>query len=234
VSWAAKGPRFPGIRFWDQPFLCAPCEMGLGTGVVHGALKVGSSGELPVAAGAHTHPDLVRLVGGFKYHGIRGLGWPLARLLHQAFVQGQVKYGPVDAVVPVALHRRRQRSRGFNQAEVLCRGLHELAGIPVVPRALSRFRVTDQQAKLTSSDQRMRNLTNAFKARTPVELLRGGSGRVPRVCLVDDLVTSGWTVRAAAAVLKASGWPVVWVLALGLSAEIENPGRQVDTRNGGF
>lgn len=195
---------------------------------------MGAGIHLPVVAGAQTQPDLVRLVGSLKYHGLRGLAWPLSRLLHCAYQSGRGKYGPVDGLVPVALHSRRQRSRGFNQAEILCRGLHSLGGPPVRARILTRRRGTSQQAKLDDSDRRRKNLMGAFGALDPGESKMSASGRVRRVCLVDDLITSGWTIRAAAEALRGAGWQVAWVLALGLSAEIKNSGRQVDTRRGGF
>jgi predicted amidophosphoribosyltransferase len=197
-------------------------------------LEAGTAGALPVVAAARTHPDLVRLVGRFKYHGCRGLAWPLTRLLQRAYIAGRNHYGPVEAAVPVALHRRRQRKRGFNQAEILCRSLGKLEGLPVMSGVLNRKRGTDQQAKLKTTDLRRHNLSGAFCARGPDEGSPGTSGRVPRVCLVDDLITSGWTVRSAAEALHAAGWTVAWVLALGLSAEIKKPGRQVDTVDGGF
>lgn len=239
VAWAARGPRCRGLRFYDTSFLCAACEAGLATGVVLGEVADAPDGGLPAVGAARTNPDLVRLVGRFKYHGIRGLAWPLTRLLAPALAEGSQVHGTVEALVPVPLHRRRRRTRGFNQAEVLSRGLAEMAGLPVLDGILMRSRSTQQQAKLRGTEGRRCNLAGAFRARAfRVRAAgvggSGETGRVRRVCLVDDLVTSGWTVRAATEALQKAGWKVAWVLALGLAAELKKPGRQVDTRESGF
>lgn len=233
VSWAAGGLRTAGLRFWDTPHLCRTCEAVQEAVPVFGALTGPEQGALAVVAAGPTNNDLVGLVGQFKYQGIRGLAWPLIRMLHQAFLMGENRFGPVGCIVPVALHRRRQRERGFNQAEILTHGLCRMTGKASGSGILVRGRSTGQQAKLSTAEDRQGNLWGAFRARSPEDWLEKGC-RVPDVCLVDDLVTSGWTVMSAAAALRAAGWPVVWVLALGLSAEARNPGLQVDTRESGF
>jgi predicted amidophosphoribosyltransferase len=230
VAWSARGDRCDGLRFYDAPHLCAACEATLATGVVHGPAAVPEGTAPPVVGAARTHPDLVRLVGLFKYHGIRGLAWPLARLMASGWPVGRRLHGEVAGLVPVALHHARRRSRGFNQAEILCRLLGKMTGLPVLDRVLVRARRTRQQAKETGREGRRLNLEGAFLGRAAGK----PAGRLRRVCLVDDLVTSGWTVGAAADALGRAGWPVGWVLALGVAAGPGKGGRQVDTRDGGF
>ncbi len=122
---------------------------------------------------------------------------------------------------PVALHGRRQRQRGFNQALVLARfGVAPSTG-RVQSDLLRRTRWTGQQAKLDTAEARQANVAGAFAVRRdPVP----GAGR--RIGLVDDLVTGGTTCDSAVAALRASGWQVSWVVALGLAGG-EAPSNEV-------
>lgn len=233
-AWVPRAHRVAGIRFWDGTHLCLNCYSGLDTGCVTGLVGTGPADGLHVAAAASTNPDLVKLVGQFKYHGVRGLAWPLAGMLRKPLVRAGDLWGGVDALVPVSLHSRRRRVRGFNQAEILARILAEVSDTPVLADVLVRHRNTGQQAKITSSRERRRNLAASFRVRPRNSPDEGFPGGGKRIGLVDDLVTSGWTVVAAADQLKAAGWDVRWVLALGLAADAKNSGHHVDTWEGGF
>ncbi len=231
--WSRTGARVPGFRFWDGTHLCRACSLGLDAAAVFGRVGSDQEGYLAVASACHTHPDLVKLVGGLKYHGLRGLAWPLSRLMRAPFEQVQSEE-PVGGLVPVPLHGRRRRVRGFNQAEILARLLSRETGLPVVDDVLVRQRNTGQQAKINAPELRRQNLTNSFRAKPPPGA-KGVSGEAPgRVGLVDDLVTSGWTTVMAAAALRAAGWEVSWVLTLGLAAKTRNSTRRVDTWRDGF
>lgn len=208
VRWAERGARVKGLRPWDEPHLCARCEADLAAAAVcgvHGRIRRDDAQDLVVAAALPTHADLVRLVGAWKYHGMRGLAWPLSRLL------GSVPASAGSVLVPVPLHGARRRTRGFNQAEVLARLLARRDGRRVQAQLLRRARSTGQQAKLGGPNERARNLAGAF------ECTRNAPDGAPPVELIDDLVTSGATTAAAAAALATRGWRVRRVLALGLA-----------------
>jgi ComF family protein len=142
------------------------------------------------------------LVHLFKYRRVRSLQKPLGRMLSLALPREE----QVDLVVPVPMHWWRKWSRGFNQAELLARGVARRTGIPVT-RALKRRRRTLAQAGLTLA-QRRENLTAVFRvtARNRVE------GR--RVLLVDDVLTTGATASACAETLKRAGARSVVLLTL--------------------
>jgi ComF family protein len=125
----------------------------------------------------------------FKYGRRPTLAAPLGERLRR---QGVDLLDAADGVVPVPLHPRRRRERGFNQAELLAREL----GRPVL-QALARTRETATQASLPEA-QRHRNVRDAF-ARTGAEI-RGLS-----LVLVDDVATTGATLEACARVLMAGG-----------------------------
>ena len=125
--------------------------------------------------------------------------------------------GETFGLVPVPLHSARRRSRGFNQAEILARILAEGDRFIYCGDLLQRIRDTGQQAKVTGAGRRARNMRDAFCCR-PAGLM----APKPRLYLVDDLVTSGATVLAAAEALTRSGCEVCGVFALGFS--VPNPG----------
>lgn len=114
-----------------------------------------------------------------------------------------------DALVPVPLHPVRERSRGFNQAEEIARLLGKRQGIPI-RKALRRVRPTPPQAALPSAE-RARNLAHAFAPQRTFDLV----GK--NLLLVDDVITTGATVRECAARLRELGAGTVCVLAISRS-----------------
>lgn len=108
-----------------------------------------------------------------------------------------------DCVVPVPLHRSRQRRRGFNQAALLGAYICEHAHLPLLD-ALTRTRATKTQTALIRED-REENVRDAFAAIVPVQGLS--------LLLVDDVLTTGQTALACAAALKAAGAKHVALLA---------------------
>ena len=133
---------------------------------------------------------LRELIHLYKYGRVKTLAWPLSGLLAQALPRDEA----FDAAVPVPLYWRRRLQRGFNQAELLARGLSRRTGIPVV-RALRRLRPTPAQAGLSNSARRQ-NVSQAFRA-------RGVQGK--RILLIDDVMTTGATAASCAAALKQAG-----------------------------
>jgi competence protein ComFC len=138
-----------------------------------------------------TYEGVLReLIHLYKYGRVKPLGWPLSGLLAQALPRDEA----FDAAVPVPLYWRRRLQRGFNQAELLARGLSRRTGIPVV-RALGRLRPTPAQAGLSNSARRQ-NVSQAFRARN----VQG-----KRILLIDDVMTTGATAASCAAALKQAG-----------------------------
>jgi len=133
---------------------------------------------------------LRHLVHLYKYGRIRTLARPLTVLLARALPREEA----FDAVVPVPLFWRRRLQRGFNQAELLARGISKRTGIPMV-KALRRLRATSVQAGL-SNHLRRQNVSRAFAA-------RGVEGK--RILLIDDVMTTGATATACAIALKQAG-----------------------------
>ena len=156
------------------------------------------------AAFVHEGP-LARAIHRFKYEGRSELAVPLGRALADvegAWLQG---LGPGVLLVPVPLHRRRLFHRGYDQAALLARALASATGLRLDTGLLRRSRVTRRQVGL-SEEQRMANVAGAFT------VVRRVSS--PTVVLVDDVLTTGATARAASAALLGAGTQVVHVLTL--------------------
>lgn len=149
-----------------------------------------------------SYEDTLReLIHLFKYSRIATLAKPLTGYLAGALPRDE----RLDAIVPVPLHWWRRWQRGFNQSELLARGLSARTGLPVVD-ALRRARSTAAQAGLSNQGRR-RNVARAFEARRAAARVAG-----KRVLLIDDVLTTGATASACALALKRAGAERVSVL----------------------
>jgi ComF family protein len=151
----------------------------------------------------HYAPPVDHFIRAIKYH--RDLG--LARLLGQRLAEKVTGAGwRPDVILPVPLHPARLRSRGFNQAVELARPAAKGFDLRPASAAVERVRDTPPQSRLSSS-QRRKNLRGAFRVR------RDFSGQT--VAIVDDVMTTGSTVDALAAVLRRAGAREIriWVIA---------------------
>jgi ComF family protein len=141
-----------------------------------------------------------------KYHNLRALAPTLAELLHEYLEKNPITG---DVLVPVPLHRKRLKERGYNQAALIAAELGKLRGLPVVADCLVRYSYAPPQARSGAVDERHRNVAGAFACR---------DGRLSgqRVIIIDDVATSGATLNAGAGALKAAGAAAVWGLTLAL------------------
>ena len=140
-------------------------------------------------------------VHSLKYRNVRAAAPTLAGLLGPSLEPAP----PGDALVPMPLHRKRLRRRGYNQSALLAREVGKLTGLPVEENVLVRTRDTPPQVGLSYAE-RVRNVAGSFACAGDVE------GR--SFILVDDVVTTGSTMFACAETLKAAGAASVWGLAL--------------------
>ena len=116
----------------------------------------------------------------------------------------------VDAVMPVPLHWRRMRSRGYNHAELLAGPVAARLGLKTDTRTLRRVAATPPQVEAADETERRRRVLDAFEA-TPAAMGK-------RVLIVDDVCTTGATLDACARALKRAG--AAWVGALVLAKEL--------------
>jgi ComF family protein len=170
---------------------------------------VGEAFILAVAAFAHRE-EAQRILRRLKYGGGQRVAEPLAGQALPAFRRLLAVSGHAP-LVPVPLHRVRQRDRGYNQADLLSAALARRAGLDVWP-ALVRCRATERQHGLDRAT-RLRNLRHAMTFQPPATF--AGSDRRPAsVILVDDILTTGATFEACAAVLGEAGVDTVYGFAI--------------------
>lgn len=194
--------------------ICADCRPGLirrtslGCGIC-GEYYPGSDygslvcedcrGEKPpfdFAVAPYRFQEQVReLILRFKYSGQEHLRQPLGKML--AEVLDDPRFPPLGhcLAVPVPLHPRRLRERGFNQAEALCEVLTHERGLPWAP-LLRRVRYTVPQARF-GREERLRNLKGAFELSS-----RHADKFRDNLLLVDDVYTTGSTARECSEILR--------------------------------
>jgi ComF family protein len=144
---------------------------------------------------AGTLKDVVLL---FKYRRCAPLSGPLARFAEAALASEPRLWEGADFLVPVPLHRTRRRDRGFNQSRLLARDLAKPRGLKVLGGALIKSRNAPPQAGLRAAE-RERNVVDAYAVRRPDRV----KGRT--LILVDDVTTTGATLRECARVLMDAG-----------------------------
>jgi ComF family protein len=200
-------------------FLCVGCRQNLPRLLKPFCQKCGrpesSGGLCPTCWGQKTAIDGVRSVFRFegvvrqaihdlKYRNLRAIAGCLAALMAN-YLQDNPVCGEV--LVPIPLHPRRLRERGYNQSSLLASELGKLIALPVIDTGLHRLKDSLPQARTTTVEERRRNVANAFVCRD--EKLTGKG-----VILIDDVCTSGATLEACAKALKVAGAVSVWGLTL--------------------
>lgn len=200
-------PRCGGCGAAGQGWWCPACAAGeapLGeAGITRARLDDGR--PLLEIAWARFGPPLREGIHALKYGGSPQLAGPFGERMAQAWQAGAAGW-TADLIAPVPLHAARQRERGYNQSERLAEVVARVIGCPLERAALARLRATAQQAQL-DRDARQANVAGAFAAR-PDRV----SGR--RVLVIDDVYTTGATLRSCAAALYAAGAADVAALTL--------------------
>ena len=115
-----------------------------------------------------------------------------------------------DGLVPIPLHRKKQRKRGYNQAYLLAEAIGKYTGIPVYDNLLKRVKNT-VPLKSLNPEERQNNLKKAF-------IMVGNDVKLKTIMIIDDIYTTGSTVDEAAAVLMAGGVEKVYFLTLACGA----------------
>lgn len=189
------------------PPLCGLCGGAIGQSVLATCGECARLGRPWRSGSTAWHYDQAArtLVLAFKYRKRLTLAPVLGRALTDAWRE-RLPHHDQEVIVPVPLFWLKHALRGYNQAELIGRELARATGLPLVP-ALARTRWTRPQARL-SRHQRQRNLGGAFAVRDAASI----AGR--RVLLVDDVLTTGSTLRVCTRALLAAGAISVDVLTL--------------------
>ena len=167
----------------------------------------------------YSNPLVKALIKNFKYHYVKELAKPLAQLLIKSLGTFNFELLTLNfVVIPVPLHKRKLRERGFNQAELLAKEVVEHFSLPLENNVLIRKKYTPQQARTRSPKIRQKALKNAFDINPEFakkcvaekkNLLKNKT-----IILVDDVATTGTTLSEAAKVLKQAGAKEIWGLVI--------------------
>lgn len=129
------------------------------------------------------------LIHGLKYHGCRENGVFLGREIGKSLLKAP-DYQDIDVIVPIPLHPKKEKSRGYNQSHVIAQGISETMNVPIVEKCLVRNVFTATQTK-KSRDERWENVKDIFELKNHEKLV----GK--HVLLVDDVLTTGATLISA-------------------------------------
>lgn len=148
-----------------------------------------------------------RLIHAMKFQEQPRIAYTLAKEAAYDFMQSDFFDG-IDVIIPIPLHPRRLRERGYNQSEYIAKGLSEATGIPVDTTHVRRVRNNPQQALQRAKD-RVSNVQGIFEVNHPEALYR------KHILLVDDLITTGNTIRSCMQALKVCRGAKFSVFSLG-------------------
>lgn len=143
----------------------------------------------------------------FKYHNRRIFGEYYASELLRLYERNIQEWG-IDLIVPVPLHRKRKRKRGYNQAEIIAKILSEKLEIPYKNRITVRIKNTEPQ-KALQQKERKRNIQGAFQTVRLKETVKC-------VLVVDDIYTTGNTIHEMARSLREAGAEKVFFLTISI------------------
>lgn len=149
-------------------------------------------------------------IAGFKYHSRKEYAKFYVDELVSLYENNIRKISP-DAIVPIPIHRSKYLERGYNQADILAKGIGKEMEIPVISDLLIRNKKTLPQKKL-SDIERLRNLSEAFQYND--KAADNYKKQLTKVLLVDDIYTTGSTMEACSNVLKSNGIHEVYFIVL--------------------
>lgn len=141
-----------------------------------------------------------KLIHQLKYKGRTEIGVFLGKLFAESLsANGWLK--EINQIIPIPLHRRKERARGYNQSLYIAHGIAAQAKLPIVPKnTISKIRHTDSQTR-KGSLERLKNVTDVFRLSRP-ELVRGKD-----ILLIDDVITTGATLESCALEIIKTGRP---------------------------
>ncbi|MFV0606553.1 MAG: ComF family protein [Niabella sp.] len=139
---------------------------------------------------------LQHIMHQFKYRGDKELGKQLGVIMGTRLLESN-RFNHIDMLIPVPLHISKKRKRGYNQAQVLCKGIADALLLPVAEDIVTRPAVTETQTRKNRTD-RWQNMEGKFLL-VDAEAIKG-----KHILLVDDVITTGATIEACANALIAA------------------------------
>jgi len=211
------------IKIINQPF-CPQCRRPTLIGEFCDVCRRGGVTPLLQLNGiiicAHYEEGILKeLIHQFKYNFIYDIGELLGELmtekLKMIYRECRSAFPIIDIVIPVPLHKKRQRARGFNQAEILAKKIAQEFSWQLNTQSLKRIKFSLPQTELTR-EQRLKNLKEAFQwYNINTEANENLPLQNKNILLVDDVTTTGTTLKECAQILKQKGAGKIWGIVLG-------------------
>ncbi|MFH1938142.1 MAG: hypothetical protein ABIJ60_01245 [Patescibacteria group bacterium] len=161
-----------------------------------------------IIASNYSYPLIKKAIHRYKYDFVKELANPLGQLMIKKLNQQNIK----DSIlIPIPLHLKRLRWRGFNQADLLAQHIGKELNIPVINNLLIRTKHTLPQAKIENAQERQQNIKQAFSLEVRPQKVGTFSKKVPlfrsdleskTLILIDDISTTGATLKECAKILK--------------------------------
>lgn len=189
-----------------SPFICRDCLGRLPFRMDREALAW--EGPCPLYASFYYRDDLPKLIVSLKFSDRADRALLLGPLMARTLERRKI---PADALIPLPLHPRREKERGYNQVRLLARSMSEATGIPSLEGLLFRPLYTDRQSEQGTVKERRAQMKGAFAVKADHPALPFLAGRP--VILLDDVLTTGASLAEAASCLIRAGLKVTGLVA---------------------
>ena len=191
-------------RIDTYPLSCVSCSKPHPRGLTCENCRAATPLHGVISVGSYRNVLLQRGIGWLKYKGVQDVAPILSALLLPRLlaIAPWEELQRLAVLVPIPLHRRKQRERGFNQSQAIAAAINQATNIPVAP-LLVRDRSTWTQSKLPS-ELRHDNVSTAFS------LAASPTPERTMAIIIDDVTTTGSTLSAAAGVLHRANIPILW------------------------
>ncbi len=192
--------------FQNEPIICTKClyDLPFTDYHLHAGNRVAKQlwGRLPINAAMamlyfRKGGKVQNLIHNLKYNNKTDVGVFLGNLLGDR-LKTSGAYQEIDLIIPVPLHHKKLRKRGYNQSTYIAQGVAEKMEIPFTETQLIRHVETDSQTKKNRYN-RYENMQSVFSVTNPKEILN------KRILLIDDVITTGATLEACAVTLLENG-----------------------------
>ena len=157
----------------------------------------------------HRTSPFAHMIQHFKYNGQKTLAYSLGKIIANEILPSGF-YDGIDYIIPIPLHDKRQRQRGYNQSTCIAAGMKEVTGIPVIEGVVIRAHYTETQTQKKAYERR-ENVHNAF------QLANGDILNGKHVLIVDDVLTTSATISSCANVMRDIPGIRISVLALAVA-----------------
>ena len=161
---------------------------------------------LPLFITAYYDLNIRQMVNYLKFHRRKDFAISIGELMAISYAREKRNYQDeyrdyleIDYVIPIPLHKKRLKERGYNQVELIAENFSKETGIKLLNNALIREKYTIRQSETLDRNHRLENVKDAFSWNSDVSI------KNKRVLLIDDVVASGQTMWQAALVLRAEG-----------------------------